>query len=268
MSKGICRWSSVAIRGEASHCSEMVSQLLFGETYDVLEETTEWVKICTSDCHYEGWISLKQHTPLTENQFESYSSSKKYKVSGPCLMIHDGQAEVDFPIFCGSTLPCTDKTGHFSLGDYSYTAVLNCKDAPAQTPEALMQTAFSYLNTPYLWGGRTPAGIDCSGFVQIVFSVAGILLPRDASQQVAEGQTVDFLHEAQVGDVAFFENEEGNIVHVGIICSTPSEQCDNFQIIHSSGFVQVNILDENGIFNQNLKKYTHKLRIIKRILAE
>lgn len=267
MSKGICRWSSVAIRGEASHCSEMVSQLLFGETYEVLEEVTEWIKICTSDCHYEGWISFKQHTALTDEQFEAYCSSEHYKTHALYQLIHDAQTDIKFPIFCGSTLPLTEN-GNFSLSDYAYAAGLKEEVFSADQQEALMRTAFQYLNTPYLWGGRTPAGIDCSGFVQVVFSVSGIQLPRDASQQVSMGETVDFLHEAQVGDVAFFENEEGAIVHVGIICGTPSEECDNFQIIHASGFVQVNILDENGIYNQNLKKYTHKLRIIKRILAD
>lgn len=265
MSKGICLWSSVALRADASHSSEMVSQLLFGETYSVLETATEWTKICTLDCQYEGWISSKQHTPLSDEEFEAYAVNDKIVVHDLITRIYNTTDYAAFPIFIGSQFPTPDANGNFVLAGLEYAVEnrdilvpLNTTN-PADKQDALLHCAFQLLNSPYLWGGRTPAGIDCSGFVQVLFKNIGIAIPRDASQQVELGENVDFVDEARVGDLAFFENEEGRVVHVGMVCGER-------QIIHASGHVQVNVLDDTGIFNQYTKKYTHKLRIIKRIL--
>ncbi len=264
MNTGICIWSSSTLRAEASHRSEMVSQLLFGETYTIIDQTPEWLKIRTTDCGYEGWLSHKQHTPLSDEEFARYETQPRYRVRDTFLYIRDAQTNIAFPVFIGSRFPLPDN-GLFLLGSKRFRVTL---PEPTETPrheglsvqqDELLDTAFHYLNAPYLWGGRTPAGIDCSGFVQNVFANLGIQLPRDASRQVDLGQNVDFVDEAQIGDLAFFENEEGYIIHVGIVCGY-------HQIIHSSGHVQINTLDSNGIFRADLGKYTHQLRIIKRIL--
>ncbi|NTW32657.1 MAG: C40 family peptidase, partial [Bacteroidetes bacterium] len=123
----------------------------------------------------------------------------------------------------------------------------------------IVENAYMYLDAPYLWGGRSPFGIDCSGFVQMVYKLIGIRLPRDASQQASQGTTINFLSEAVPGDIAFFDNEDGIIVHTGIIIN-------NGQIIHASGRVRIDNLDHEGIFQVKTKKYTHKLRLIKRII--
>ncbi len=125
----------------------------------------------------------------------------------------------------------------------------------------LKKNAISYLNAPYLWGGKSPFGIDCSGFVQMVYKLSGIFLKRDAAQQAQQGELVNFIHETQLGDLAFFENDEGNFVHVGIIL-------DNEHIIHASGKVRIDKIDHNGIYNEQSRRYTHKLRLIKRIIEE
>lgn len=115
-----------------------------------------------------------------------------------------------------------------------------------------------YLNAPYQWGGKSPFGIDCSGFTQMVYRLAGYQLKRDASQQVMQGKTVA-LSDAQVGDLAFFTNEAGRITHVGLML-------DNNRIMHASGKVRIDTLDEQGIIHHETKQYTHQLNIMKRII--
>lgn len=264
MTTGICLWMSIAVRSEAQHSAEMVTQLIFGETYHVTETAAGWCKICTDDCGYEGWISDKQHVALSDEAYQTLSESEKYIVKDAFVFIKDSDTHIVFPIPMGAQIPCL-KDKQFSVGNRHFEIVsptsreLIRHEGLTEQQDTILSTAFQCMNAPYLWGGRTPAGIDCSGFVQIVFKCIGISLPRDASQQVLEGTVVDFLQEARIGDIAFFENEEGNIVHTGIVCGYR-------QIIHSSGFVQINTLDETGIFNQNFGKYTHKLRVIKRVL--
>lgn len=264
METGICIWSSIAVRAEDRHSSEMVTQLLFGETYTVVNTTAEWVAIRTTDCNYEGWISRKQHTPISEEAFNAYQQCEHYHVRDAFLYVRDKATHIAFPIFLGAQFPMP-VNGTFTLASHSFTVELPQRPTPlhhdglTEQQDQLLDVAFKFLNAPYLWGGRTIAGIDCSGFVQAVFNSIGIQLPRDASQQVETGEVIDFAEEARIGDVAFFENEEGHIVHTGIVCG-------HQQIIHASGHVQINTLDDTGIYNHDVKHYTHKLRVIKRIL--
>lgn len=264
MNPGICLWSSAVLRAEASHRAEMVSQLLFGETYSIIETTSEWYKICTSDCGYEGWLYYKQHTALTENEYALYLSQPHYFVRDTFLYIRDALTNIAFPIFIGSQFPMPNN-GIFRIGQKEFKVSLpenteiQQHEGLSEKQDILLDCAFHYLNAPYLWGGRTPAGIDCSGLVQNVYNSIGIRLPRDAAKQVDYGDTVDFVDEARIGDLAFFENEEGYIIHVGMVCG-------HHQILHASGHVQINTLDSNGIFRADIGKYTHQLRIIKRIL--
>ena len=149
----------------------------------------------------------------------------------------------------------------FSIGDNigRYTGEIIAPQKEIDT-QLLLEIAYRYIGAPYLWGGRSPFGIDCSGFVQIVFKMMGLMLPRDASQQVNHGVTINFVSEAKIGDLAFFGNEEGDLTHVGIVT-------EDEHIIHASGKVRIDKLDHQGIFNSETKQYTHKLRLIKRFVS-
>lgn len=257
MSFGICSLSIVPCRREPASASEMVTQLLFGETYEVVEEREDWISIVTSYDRYPCWISAKQHTALAgqppEIQQAGMLSSELIQV------ISNRDTQAVFPLTIGAVLPgFTNHVCH--LGEISFLFEGHVTDAAIRKPvKDLIDTAYLFLNAPYLWGGRSPFGIDCSGFVQLVYKLNGYQLPRDASQQVELGMPLSFVEEAEAGDLAFFDNEQGSIVHVGIVL-------DNQRIIHASGSVRVDRFDHYGIFHSDTKKYSHMLRVIKKII--
>ena len=123
----------------------------------------------------------------------------------------------------------------------------------------MTSTAYLFLNAPYLWGGKTPLGIDCSGFTQLVYKINGVKLKRDASDQALQGQTLSFIEESEPGDLAFFDDSEGNITHVGLLL-------ENHRIIHASGMVRIDKIDQSGIFNIETQSHSHKLRFIKKMI--
>jgi len=255
----ICPLSQVPVRFEPSDRSEMVTQLLFGETFTITEEKGNWLLINSHLDNYSGWIDRKQSLNVTQEFFEQYAHRSKHFMSaktGICTCQTDGTRIL---LTKGSILPLFHK-GDFTLGTKVYHTAEKCKVVPHKfKPSKVFSTSMEYLNVPYLWGGRSILGVDCSGFVQVVYQMCGIMLPRDASQQVEKGLIVDFVDEAQPGDLAFFDNLMGEIIHVGIMLGDGN-------IIHASGQVRIDKIDHNGIFNASLGTYTHSLRIIKRLV--
>jgi len=257
MNFGICALSIVPVRSSASDKSEMVSQLLFGEVVELLEKKGSWAKIRCSWDNYIGWIDIKQVKLITPSEFKLFSSKHSCSLELVQPAISD---DYYLPITLGSNLPNYDGL-RFSINGSSFTfsgQVITPFDIKPNT-ELVLKIARRYLYAPYLWGGRSPLGIDCSGFTQVVFKLVGINLPRDAYEQVDRGELVDFVEESQDGDLAFFENRKGKITHVGILLPEG-------QIIHASGHVRIDKIDHYGIFNIEKEKYTHRLRVIKRIL--
>ena len=257
MKHGITALSNIPVRQSNSHRSEMVSQLLFGETYEIIHIKENWLNIRCSLDKYEGWIDAAQHTVLSEKEFNNISLQS----IGIAIDLFYSAASSDksIALVTGSSLPNFDGI-NFKIGKekfiYNGQAVMPDQ---IRTVNMLEKVAMRYLYAPYLWGGRTPLGIDCSGLVQVLYKCLGVTLPRDAYQQADIGKTVNFAEEATLGDLAFFHNEDGKIIHVGMILKDK-------KIIHSSAMVRIDSFDHFGIFNADTNKYSHQLKIIKRIL--
>ena len=251
---GICNLAIIPLRLEPSDRSEIVSQVLFGEHFEIVEQDKQWSKIKLHYDHYEGWIDTKQLQPISETSFD-YLGTESVVLNADLLEYITAPNNVLIPIPLGSSLSFLNNT-EINRSKFYFEGT---KTSGEKSKESLIKTAFLYLNAPYLWGGKTPFGIDCSGFTQMVYKLNGHHLLRDASQQATQGEALSFIEESEPGDLAFFDNEEGAIIHVGIIMA------DNY-IIHASGKVRIDRIDHLGIFNADTNKHTHKLRVIKKII--
>ncbi len=248
MQYGICHLSIVPIRSSAEESAEMVSQLLYGEHYKVLEQRKHWSKIRAAFDKCEGWIQNLQLTLIDESLYNELDCDQHPKYTTDLVSYIEMDKNNLLPVVLGSVF--NDSSNHVHEG--GLTSLM-------QEKPNLVNSALQYLNTPYLWGGKTPFGIDASGFTQMVYKINGHKLLRSATQQATQGNALSFIEESEAGDLAFFDNNEGIIDHVGIIM-------DNNYIIHVHGKVRIDRLDHTGIFNNDSKTYTHKLRVIKQIV--
>jgi len=254
---GVSRLSIVPVRSKPQDSAELVSQLLFGEHYVIQEKTEDnkWIRIVNAFDSYEGWIDIKQHHEISEAYFQQINDSE-YKICIEIIAKILFDNKVNY-ITAGSILPFLSNPIFKEEEHIAFNGVSKSLYQKSES-QALITLAKKYLNTPYLWGGRTPFGIDCSGFTQVVFRMSGYDLFRDSSQQIKQGEEVE-LAEAREGDLAFFTNAKGKMNHVGILLSSE-------EIIHASGKVRIDTLDQKGIYNSDTNTYTHDLFKIKRIL--
>lgn len=253
MNTAINLLSVIPMRKEPSHRSEMVSQLLFGEYAEILQEEEQFLRMkCLYD-GYEGWIQANQLVK-TEGQIdETYQFIADYT----CDVLLNGR-KIRVPY----SSPIYGAKNSFTVAGNEIKYLIIRKNvwnnSAFQLTEQNLTTVFNfYLNTPYLWGGKSVFGIDCSGFVQQVFKMFGVKLLRDAYLQAGQGRLIESIDETKLGDLAFFHNENGRVIHVGIIL-------ENHQIVHASGKVKIDTVDEEGIVNNETGKRTHQLHSMRR----
>jgi len=246
--------AAAPVRRKPDHRKEMVSQLLFGETVKVLRTKNElWCKVRSLHDDYEGWMTL---TMLEEVDEKTATVMSRFASTELLSVIELGDKKINIPV--GASLPSfADGKGKLGKQDYHFAGHYFKRDEQVPGPELVKQLTTPWLHSPYLWGGRTPLGVDCSGFVQVIYKLMGIDLPRDAWQQAQEGKSVKKFSDVQTGDLVFFDNKE-DIVHVGILLG-------NGQIIHSSGKVRIDEIDKKGIINAETGKRTLRLRAIRRM---
>ena len=244
MLNGICILPIIPMRKLKSDKSEMINQVLFGETFKILEKNDNWSRIKLFHDGYTGWIDNKQYTGIQALKTEFNICNKKY-----CNITINTTKQ---PLLMGSLVPKnkTLKNKLLIKSDVTFLSINNFQIW-------FLKIAKKYLNTPYMWGGRTPIGIDCSGYSQMVYRFFKLQLPRDANQQAKVGKKISSIQKIKLGDLAFF-NSNKLIDHVGIVLN-------NNTIIHASGKVRIDKLDKTGIFNKEKGLYTHKLKLLRRV---
>ena len=257
LNHAVCSVSVAPLRSAPDHREEQVSQLLFGERMEIVNTNREgWLEVITEWDNYRGWIHEGQ---VMKMDAKTCRKPLHYINTGTADYI--SMEEGRFLLSPGSSLLHLKKKAFDWNPAWQFQGKKLKLKLANHDADTIRQLAGLYLGSPYQWGGRSLMGIDCSGLTQMVYKMMNIRLPRDASQQVSAGETVDFLQHAQCGDLAFFDNEEGRITHVGIMM-------DNRHILHateSCGCVTTDLIDQGGIISKKLRKRTHKLRIIKRI---
>jgi len=257
MNFGICLLNAIPLRKEPFHSAEMISQLLFGETFKILEANRSWLHVLLDEDNYSGWVSTNQIVYLDETEYAEISQEPSGYIEDLVTYLHKNDSML--PISLGAKLPLLrNRQMHVANQHFIYDGTLKTGFKPKSS---IVATAHFYLQAPHLSGGKTPFGIDASGFTQMVYRINGYSLLREAYQQASQGEVLSFIEESEAGDVAFFDDEEGNIIHSGIILN-------NNHIIHCFGEVRIDRIDHSGIYNVATKKHTHNLRVIKQMFRE
>ncbi len=251
----VCIVPVCPMRSIASHRSEQVSQLLFGDVVEIIAVDGDFVQVKYLFDDYEGWCQRSQLAEININQFDNSIELLNSDVANE---VQVNSKRMLIPLGC-SLGNLQNNSALWEMYNIKYLGNLIEPKNHLHDTVLLKDIAMLFLNTAYLWGGRSIFGVDCSGFCQTVFRFIGIPLLRDAYQQASQGEAIGFLQEVKLGDLAFFDNPEGKITHVGMLL-------DQETIIHASGRVRIDTIDHLGIVNVDTGLRTHKLRIIKRML--
>lgn len=248
------------MRAEPSHKAEQASQLLFGDHYEALEVSKDgkWLHIAVYYDQSEGWIDARQHHAITREHYE-YINRADFKITTD-LATSILYNKSPLLILIGSIIPISGSElfkmeEQFAFNGDSKSLGLK-RDA-----EFLKVTAQKYLNAPFQWGGKNPFGLDASGFVQMTFKICGYRLGRTLLEQSRHGREVKSFPDALPGDLAFFTPKGEKGIHAGIFL-------ERDKIIHASGKVRTDYINEEGILNLETKVYSHYLSGIRRILTD
>lgn len=247
MAYGICALSVLPLREAAQHNSPLISEVLYGEIFKISISKKSWSKVQLLD-NTEGWLENNQFQRISEDTYELLYK-RKTQISTDLVEFIYKDNKILFPIPIGSAVQHCSFLGHTYEGEVS---------AGQAEKQKVAETALIFLNSPFRNGGKTPFGIDAGGFVQVVYNLCGFSLPRTAISQSVVGVPMSFIEETEPGDLAFFDNNEGEIIHVGIILK-------NNHIIHACGTVRIDRIDQSGIFNAEKRKHTHMLRLLKSV---
>jgi len=256
---GVCRLSLIPLRKEPTDKSEQVTQLLFGDPYEVMEDADgKWLQVRINFDGYVGWIDSRQHHQVSKDYF-IYTNKAEFKITTDITssILYNKSKQV---VLMGSVIPISSSELFKMEEQFAFNGEAKNLGQKREF-EYLKNIAFKYLNAPYVWGGKSPFGIDCSGFVQMVFKICGYKLFRDSSQQASQGKSIKSKKDARSGDLVFFKNEADKVHHVGILL-------DGSRIIHSSGKVRIDQLTDEGIQNSETNSITHRFAHIRRILSE
>ena len=259
---GLSLYSVIPVRAEASETAEQITQILFGETFAILEQKPRWNRVKLHSDGQEGWIDAKMCTPMMAAEEKEYREACKRSAATVVFPLAYAISENN-----GQTIPLTAGTRLTNYKDGRFEVLkvgfridpsMVAEEPFEMNEEKLIHAVRFFLNIPYLWGGKNAMGMDCSGFTQVIMSLFGKQLKRNASEQVTQGRKIASLDKVQAGDLVFFDHHDGKISHVGIAI-------DSERVIHCSGRVKVEKLDETGIFSAEKGDYTHHLAAIRRV---
>ena len=250
MADVVCVVPVSPLRAERAHKSEMVSQLLFGDVVRVMEDEGYWQKVQVHYDGYEGWCTASHLIPLLRNDYPEPSFTGNW-----VNRMNVNDVPMYLPFGCDISFllhpEFTDGSTRFRYEGKFFEA-----DLQKGFAENVAIISNTFLNTAYLWGGRSVFGIDCSGFTQLACKMAGVKILRDAWQQAEQGNEVS-INEAKRGDLAFFNNENGKVVHVGILLEPDL-------IVHAAGKVRIDRFCSEGIVRIDTSERTHTLYSIRR----
>lgn len=275
--KGIVLYSVLPLRAEAREGAEQLTQLLFGETCEILRTEGRWTEIINDADGQQGWVDAKMMVAMNDEEAATYTKQLAETtafVRMPMAFAVSRNNQTTIPLTAGTRL-CNyhvskenAQIGVFeALGvEFHIDPTMVMTQYMPLNRDSLMLLGRFLLNAPYLWGGKNALGMDCSGLTQILLSMMGVRVKRNASEQAQQGEPVASLAESKACDLAFFDHGDGKVTHVGILLG-------NGTIMHCSGRVKVEKITEEGILSSennalyNVGEVSHLLHSIRRFKA-